>query len=71
MAGGLAVEVCVTGHVVCTVREQRGMIAGQLTFYLFFIHSRPSAFGRAVALAIQVGLLSLVNPLWGHPFGHP
>lgn len=30
MAGGVAVEVCVTGHVVCTVREQSEMIACQL-----------------------------------------
>lgn len=50
---------------------QSEMIAGHLTFSLFLIHSRPSAFGRAVALAVQVGLLSSVNPLWGHPFGHP
>lgn len=56
MAGGVAKEVCVTGHVVCTVREQSDMIAGQLTFSLFLIHSRPSAFGRAVSLAVQVGL---------------
>lgn len=55
MAGGVAVQVWVTGHVACTVRERSEIIAGQLTFSLFFIHSRPSAFVRAVALSAQGG----------------